>query len=220
MSQAYLSYQHPESGEWAHDVRDPLSEAFETYVRPAFEAVQPLDGENFYILEVGFGRGMNTAVALRELAESGFEGEVQAFGMDPHPECLTPWPEPPQAIKKWAPWWGKPVGTWALQQRHFSGEVQARDACAALAQHPRPWNWIFVDLFSPGKHPGDWQKGLFARLTDQSAPGAVLTTYTCARDIRERLVAHGWAVEVLRRPGCRDTLRARAPKSHLASPNQ
>lgn len=41
-----------------------------------------------------------------------------------------------------------------------------------------------------------------------AAPASVLTTYTCARQVRECLQQSGWEPVVLKRQGWRDTLVA------------
>lgn len=175
------------------------------FVRPAAEARPAAGRERLRILEVGFGRGLNTACALAELARAGFAGEVQALGLEPNPGLLVPWPERPAELP--APWWGRPPGPWRLPDRPWSGEV--RPAAAPEGLPPGfGADWIFLDLFSPGAHPEDWRPGLAPALARAAAPGAVLTTYTCARVVRDRLAEAGWRVERRRRAGRKDHLRA------------
>ncbi len=211
MSDPDLSYQHPRTGEWAHDVRDPLGEARFSFVEPA-AALRPPAGPLHRILEVGFGRGLNTAVALALLAEAGYSGALRCLGLEPFPDRLLPWPPVPAPIAATAPWWGREPGPWACAGRPgWRGEVLAAPAPEAL---PSGWgaDWIFLDLHSPGAHPEDWKPGLVTALTAAAAPGAVLTSYCCARSLRDPLAAAGWRVERLRQKGRRDRLRAQFPK--------
>lgn len=209
---AALSFRHPESGEWAHDVRcGPWREALEVFVKPA-AAVRPAAGAELALLEVGFGRGVNTAAALRHLHRRGFTGAVRALGFEPHPERRAPWPVAPESWRPWVPWWGAPPGAWRCCARgRWRGEVRAERAAAGLARcegGAAGFDWLFLDLFSPGRHPEDWEASLYALLYEKAAPGAVLTTYTSARVVREGLEAAGWRVERLRTRAGRDTLRA------------
>ena len=211
---ATLSYRHPRSGEWAHDVRDPLREAIQVSVEPAWELRPPHTGERFSSLEVGFGRGLNSATLLRKLRLEGVAPSwLQLDGCEANPDLLIPWPPLPEPWQGCAPWWGKASGAWPLEAPVGEARVEAEAAPACLLEGSSMgptarYDWIFLDLFSPSGHPEDWQPGLLEALTAVALPGAVLTSYTCARTIRDSLTALGWKVERLRRPGIRDTLRA------------
>lgn len=211
---ATLSYRHPRSGEWAHDVRDPLREAVQVSVDPAWELRPVCTGERFACLEVGFGRGLNSATLLRKLREEQIDPSwLQVDGCEANPAWLHPWPALPEVWQDCAPWWGQDSGTWPLRSPNGQARICTQAAPACLGKggslgSGSGYDWIFLDLFSPGGHPEDWHPGLLEALTTAALPGAVLTSYTCARQIRDSLAALGWMVERLRRPGIRDTLRA------------
>lgn len=224
------SFQHPRSGEWAHDRRDPLREARCTFVEPIFEVwggplhpseIAAGNTKRLRLLEIGFGRGLNTAMALRLLAEHGYAGPIDAHGCEPNPQFLQPWPQVPSELNGYAPWWGYTAQEFDSQgqadhaQAWEQGEqttirlhlVTAATLLAAL--EPESVDWIFLDLFSPAKHGQDWEPDLWHGLKRVAAPQAVLTSYSCARRVRDGLQSVGWHCEVLRRPNYRDTLRAR-----------
>lgn len=220
-----LSFQHPRSGEWAHDRRDPLREARLSFFEPAWEAAAPQPQQVLRMLEIGFGRGLNTAMALRMLHQLGHRGGAQAWGCEPNPEVVQPWPQVPAELADFAPWWGYTpqdlqrdgdgVGKWlwsnpAEAQQEVPIRLHALTAAELLQSLPQgSIDWFFLDLFSPAKHEEDWQQGLWTGLAKAAAPGAVLTSYTCARRVRDGLEMVGWQCQVLRRPNYRDTLRAR-----------
>lgn len=216
---ASLSFQHPHSGEWAHDVRDPLREASEVSVDPAWEWLPPRSGQAWSWIEVGFGRGLITATALRRLSEAGITpASLTVHGCEAFPERLAPWPELPESLRPWCPWWGGAEGTHILPGTDARLELvhEAAPACfeGGLREPPgNGYDWVFLDLFSPGKHADEWGPGLLESLTARTRPGGVLTTYTCARVVRDELTRLGWTLEILRRPGIRDTLRARLAPS-------
>jgi tRNA U34 5-methylaminomethyl-2-thiouridine-forming methyltransferase MnmC len=203
-------YRHPRTGEWSGDREDPLREARERFVLPAMEWRPPRRGRELKWIEVGFGRGLNSLVALEELTRLGIESapaRVEVLGLEPHPERLEPWPELAPVLAACAPWWGCGAGPWAAQERPWSGEILPEAAPEGL---PGGFgaDWIFLDLHSPSAHPDDWRPGLAAGLTAAAAPGAVLTSYCCARALKDGLRGAGWRVERLRRRGVRDSLRA------------
>jgi tRNA 5-methylaminomethyl-2-thiouridine biosynthesis bifunctional protein len=209
MDPGALSYRHPSSGEWAHDHRDPLGEAQMAFVGPALQANPPRQGLTHRLLEVGFGRGLNTATALRSLVQSDWHGQIEAFGMEPYPESLHPWPELPAQFQGLAPWWGQSTGDWELPEFACTVRVRQQKAEIALAELTEAIDWIFLDLFSPSRHKQAWPDGLYRQLAEVAAAGAALTSYCCARVVRDGLENAGWRVKVLRRPGYRDTLLAR-----------
>ncbi|MCH2112954.1 MAG: MnmC family methyltransferase [Planctomycetes bacterium] len=195
------------SGEWAHDLRDPWTEAKRKFVDPCMEVHPPTKGRTWGVLEVGFGRGINTACALTELQHCNQLESVDCLGLEPHPQVLEPWGARPTG--NW-PWWGDLSVPWQHPQHPgIKGEIKVMGAPEGLPEGPY-FDWLFVDLFSIGAHPGDWKQGLCSGLTACARPGAVLTSYCVARSFRDRLTRAGWSVERLKRQcSGRDSLRAR-----------
>jgi len=217
LSWADWSYQHPRSGEWAHDVRDPLRESHLTSVLPAWEVCPPQAPGVWRWLEIGFGRGMNSAVAWAQLQEAGLLEQglrIDALGCDPFLKQIPPAAVPPQDWKLETPWWGQGAGTFTLPQQSGSLRVLEQSAVELLqerrndADSSRPFDWVFLDLFSPAKHAEDWQAPMFELLSEQVRAGSALTTYCCARWLRDELARWGWKPRVLKRKGLRDTLVA------------
>jgi len=214
-SDPQFSYQHPETGEWAHDVRNPQREAREIFVEPLLKSRPPVAGETLRILEFGFGRGANTATTLELLRDLNLPIKLKCWGFEPFPEILEPWDVPPE----WGiwPWWGKLPPTW----QHISssglqaeGLIQAKTiqvAVTELIQANIKFDWIFCDLFSPARHAVDWGGDLAISLAMLSEKGSVLSTYCVARKWREELTAAGFKVERRRQKGGRDSLLASMP---------
>lgn len=197
-----LRFQHSESGEWSHAEASPLEEAEKAFVFPAAEVLPHPRS----ILEVGFGRGVNSAVALRYLGREKPSLACTFGGIEPFPELLHPWPPLLPDWSEYFPWWGKLESSW--HSKAHRGAISTAPFPGHCPPVPGGWDWIFVDLFSPGAHPQDWGDSWASVLAAHASPHAVLTTYCCARSVRERLQQAGWGVEILRSKGYRDTLRA------------
>jgi tRNA U34 5-methylaminomethyl-2-thiouridine-forming methyltransferase MnmC len=217
-----LSFQHPESGEWAHSrLFDLFEESWRSYLEPAWPSLWeqslawPQD-RPLRITEIGFGRGFNLAVAMRMWQHSRSKASVQqermlqasAFEVDA--SALEPWPPCPEEWQDWMPWWGQswPDSGSSWQWPHL-GELNLRLGTAESQPWPEPKQDLLVlDLFSPTAHPESWSDELMACLASHSRPGTLLTTYSCARLVREKLRAHGFQTQRIRRRGWRDTLLA------------
>ena len=103
------------------------------------------------------------------------------------PQRLEPWPSCPKVYEGCAPWWGGGADVFPLGW--VDGRVllvhEAAPACFEQSLR-RPlgaesYDWIFLDLFSPGRHEDEWHPGLLEALTARAHPGSVLTSFTCAR---------------------------------------
>jgi tRNA U34 5-methylaminomethyl-2-thiouridine-forming methyltransferase MnmC len=220
-ARAGYSYRHAASGEWAHPRRPgPLEDGFRRYADPAWEVLEPRvraapDGplgadRPWTVLTIGFGRGFESVAFLRRWREAPVPARLRLLGLEPWPEALRPWPPRwPEFEPDEAPWWGGPMGRWSTAGERIRVEVLAQDAAAWLAAAPHASvDAVLLDLFSPRNAPDDWQPGLWPGLAHAAAPSCCLTTYCCARSLRSGLESAGAAVEILRKPGQRDGLRA------------
>ena len=215
-SRAATSYRHPETGEWAHFLlAGPAEDSWKTYLEPAWEFLNNFSAETLRVVEIGFGRGFQSATLLQRWSALGKRPSVEIHAFEPHPEILEPWPEVPSDLKEWMPWWGMDYRLQHLWEGALAGGTAwSLHLHPVEAQDPHPWTTIgpvhlfLVDLFSPGRHPQQWRQPLVPLMATHAAPASVLTTYTCARQVRECLNQSGWKPVVLKREGWRDTLVA------------
>ena len=54
---------------------------------------------------------------------------------------------------------------------------------------------VFFDPFSPKRMPELWTPEVFALAYEHMVPGGVLTTYSCARQVREAMRRSGFTVK-------------------------
>lgn len=69
------------------------------------------------------------------------------------------------------------------------------DARKTINQLDGSFDAVFFDPFSPQKAPDMWTQGVFASLFSIMKPGAKLTTYSCARIVRDNLRSAGFIVQ-------------------------
>jgi len=222
---AAYSYRHPASGEWAHPRHcGPLEDAHRNYADPAWESIGPRVrahpagppglGRPWQGLIIGFGRGFEAVALLRRLAAEAPQARLQLTGLEPGPELLQPWPPLWRELEAGeAPWWGHAAGQWHCSPPGAVLRVERSRAQDWLPRQPEgSLDLILLDLFSPAQAAADWEPPLYPHLQRAAAPGAVLSTYSCARRVRDGLSSAGWQVEILAHAGFRDSLRAtRAP---------
>jgi len=214
------SFRHARSGEWAHPLHsDPIADARASYVDPAWEALAarvratpagPAPSRPWRAVVIGFGRGFECIALEQRLAAEAPASCWEVVGLEPFPEALMPWPPRWSGLAEGeAPWWGQASGGWSLRksQRTLQIKTQRMEEWS-LRTEAKAWDCFLLDLFSPAKHPEDWEPRWAEGLARVAAPGAVLAGYSCARSVREALTSAGWEVEVLRRKGLRDSLVA------------
>ncbi|MGB0952177.1 MAG: MnmC family methyltransferase [Planctomycetota bacterium] len=209
-----MSYRHPETGEWAHNLSvTPSEDSWKTYLEPAWGDLGRFPHVPLKVVEVGFGRGYNCGTLMREVARTWPQRSLEITAFEPYPERLQPWATCPTDLEDWMPWWdGLPseeTAAWRGQTHPWQMELHLREAQdAPVWADLEDVDLFLLDLFSPNRHPDGWRDPLFEHIAAVRSSRAVLTTFTCARSIRERLTATGWQVQKLRRPGWRDTLVA------------
>ncbi|MDP6963785.1 MAG: MnmC family methyltransferase [Planctomycetota bacterium] len=200
------SYRHPDSGEWAHNLAaNIVDDVCNTYIDPIWDSLVNMGESHLRVLEVGFGRGFNCAELIKRVAQQP-QMKMSLVGLEPYPELLEPWPEP--HLEWQMPWWSRAKGKYASAEEGWQLDIRHTTAQDESSYAGGLYNAFIVDLFSINKHPGHWQPPFIELMSAAAAPGAVLSSYACARIFRQQLSEHGWRPEVVRRPGWRDTLVA------------
>lgn len=159
--------------------------------------------DGFTIGELGFGTGLNFAVALAAWRRAGAPGHLQfvsfeAFPLDPEDAAA--------ALRVFA----DAGAALPLVETVLSGApvAQAADVTLSLIEgdaratlptwQGRADAW-FLDGFAPARNPEMWDPALLRAVADHTAPGGTFATYTAAGDVRRALEAAGFAVD--RQPG-------------------
>ena len=71
------------------------------------------------------------------------------------------------------------------------------------------YNLIYFDAFGPDKQPDMWSRAVFRKISEITATGGLLTTYSAKGEIKRILKENGFVVELLPGPpGKRQMIRA------------
>lgn len=195
----------PELNEHYHSVKGARTESQHIFIDmglKASEAVEP------YILEVGFGTGLNALLTL-ETAEAA-QRKVHYTGIELYPlswEMTEPLGYSNNPLFKTLhiiPWEEDTIITPCFTLR----KVQANFTTFTTN---RLFDIIYFDAFAPEKQPEMWSQELFDRLHVIMSEKGILTTYCAKGVVRRMLQTAGFTVERLPGPpgGKREILRAR-----------
>ncbi len=210
---------------------DGVAEAERAFVAPARLAERCADATTFTVGELGFGVGLNFAVAAeRALGTSGARLHYIAFeaapvaaadlrsaacqsGIGVHRELAAALPP------RISGWHRRRFAAGRVQLSLFFGDVSAGLAdldgrCAGVDA------W-FLDGFAPRVNPAMWSDAACVALAGLSRPGATVTTYSAAGVVKRALRGAGFAVERIdQRPHKRHTLLGRFPGRWTPAPTR
>lgn len=162
------------------------------------------DGQDFMIVELGFGTGLNFLETLRQWNEN-FNSSArldfisfELFPLDAETmrKAHSQWPELDNFSAELTDQWVQDAD---MQQIEFSQNttlsVFANDAAARLPRLEQSADAFFLDGFSPAKNPELWSSQLLQSVFDHTKPGGSFATYSAAGWVRRNLEAAGFKTE-------------------------
>jgi tRNA U34 5-methylaminomethyl-2-thiouridine-forming methyltransferase MnmC len=179
-------------GDIYHSTLGAAAEALVKYVKPA-ALEKRIQQPCIRILDVCFGLGYNTAAALDHLHELGYQGQIEVVCLENDIAILK------EIGRIDAPFNSYPlIKRLATQNEAIEGSVRltllVADARQSVKECGQDFDAVFFDPFSPKKQPDLWQTSFFADIRKMMKKGAILTTYSCARMVRDNLKAAGFLV--------------------------
>lgn len=156
--------------------------------------------DGFHIAELGFGTGLNFAVAHAAWRASGVPGVLRFTSFEAYPMARD---EMARALSAFgigvdlAAMWDGTGGRYDFGDAVL--DVITGDARTALPQWQGRADAWFLDGFAPAKNPELWEATLMSAVGAHTAPGGSFATYTAAGFVRRGLAEAGF--EVRRVPG-------------------
>ena len=191
-----LTYFNAAVGETYHSITGAFDEAFWKFIVPT--GINGLASHPFVVFDICFGMGYNTTAVLHSFLENMSEHglmELYAFEQDRWileqiarlkvPEYISESYSATRAFARAA------LAGRCLKSEHFRLNLLIGDVRQTLPQLRLKADLIMLDPFSPKRAPELWEPRFIAEVRRHMAPGAVLTTFSCARSVRETLRAHG-----------------------------
>lgn len=205
----------PELDEHYHSTNGAIQEAQHVYLGAGLESVLATATGMVWVLEVGFGTGLNALLTLQRSLGSSYPILYDTIEKYPLPPAVID----SLAVERYvlnpelldyhqqlhAAGWGTPVAlTPQFALYKIAGTLQA----TPLSEET--YHVIYFDAFAPEKQPEMWTDEVFKQLYDATAPGGVLVSYCAKGSFRRSLKAAGWLVEKIPGPaGKREMTRAR-----------
>ena len=193
--------------EWGvcyHSIHGALTESLHVFVAHGLERWKE-DHESsptaapLRVLEIGFGTGLNAALAWQWAEEQNVR--LEYVGVEPFPlqeEEVNAWGASalPQDLQdRMATLHAK--GFQGIQKEAFAARV-----VESTWQDYVPdgvFDVCFFDAFAPAQQPELWSVAVFEKVLAAMRTGGLLTTYCAKGQVRRNLEAAGWKVE--RHPG-------------------
>lgn len=199
-----------------HSVHGAVQESMHVFIKAGLEYMLEVKSE-IWILEVGMGTGLNAWLTLNQILHTHTKVHYVAIEPFPVASSLIAQLNYTQLLHS------TEYRSRLFHQLHqvewekfinLTPEFQLRKIHHTVEDFKPQWifDLIYFDAFAPSKQPDIWQKPVFKKLYDITAPGGILLTYCAKGQVKRDLKETGWQVEALPGPpGKREMTRATKP---------
>ncbi|PIN81944.1 hypothetical protein COV11_00515 [Candidatus Woesearchaeota archaeon CG10_big_fil_rev_8_21_14_0_10_30_7] len=175
-----------------HSTSGAITEAFEKFVNPALKYVNK---KELKILDFCFGLGYNTAALLEKLSENTNFSEVQVLiiGLENDKSIFSKLQNLNPKLKYYD-YVKKLNKKLSIKNNFFEIKIMLGNAAEIIKDLKDKFDIVFFDPFSPKKCPELWIEEVFKNVYKKMNIGGVLTTYSCARTVRENMKLAGFKI--------------------------
>lgn len=182
-----VSYFNEEFQEHYHSITGAKEEALEKHAKIAlnFFKNDGMPEKKISILDFCFGLGYNSFIFIEELRKIDKDIEIEVIGIENDLEIISE---------------GKKLFKELLDKYVYSDDkvnlrVEIGDAKEEIKKLDMKFDVCFFDPFSPTKCPDLWSEDVFKDVFKLMDKNSILTTYSCARKVRENLKKAGFIVK-------------------------
>ncbi len=174
--------------EYYHSTKGAVEESFEKFVKPCKIAELAKTGK-IRILDVCFGVGYNSAAAIDAALESNPNCKIEIIGLENDQNILDEIKNLNPAFKYYN------IIKGDKSDPKIKLKILLGDARETIKQVKDKVDAVFFDPFSPKVCPELWTAKFFKDIKNIMNPCAILTTYSCARIVRDNMKANGFIVK-------------------------
>lgn len=169
-------------------------ESVKKFVVPAQVAERAKSGK-IAVLDICFGLGYNTAAALDAALAANPRCDITVVGVEIDPETLAKIPEIDAKFRSYSLIKQMIANNLFYSKDNIHIKLFLEDAQTIVAGLKERFDVIFLDPFSPKKCPELWTERFFRDIFARANSSAILTTYSCARSVRDNLKKAGFIVK-------------------------
>ncbi len=193
------SFFNDEINESYHSLSGAVEESIEKFARPAKTIEKAMHGR-IAILDICFGLGYNSAAAIELALGANKDAAIEILGIELDRKIIRKALSVKNSfrhygiIRKLAESINDKETEFSIKKGNISIKLVIGDAVNKLKGLKCCFDIVFLDAFSPKKQPELWQLGFIRDISRVMKKSAVLTTYSCAKPVRERLRKAGFEV--------------------------
>ena len=200
----------PKSNQHFHSLHGALQESLHVFIEMGLNTLPAKS--KYYVFEMGFGSGLNAALALDWSLKQ--KKILHYTGIEKFPLDKEEW-LPLEIKHPEYPWKWLHQNNWNISSPfgHWADVLKIQMDFSEISLPHNQYDCIFYDAFAPEAQPELWTVEVFQKLYSCLVDGGIWVTYCAKGQVRRNLLAAGFLVERCPGPpGKREMLRAVKPK--------
>ena len=192
-----ITFYNNEYDETYHSISGALEETFKKFITPCKINELAKKGK-IRILDICFGLGYNTIAAIDTALKTNkkIEIEIISLEMELNLDLLK------QLKPKLNYYWiinkleYDPINNqYIYEDKNIHLLIKIGNATKTLIKLLGKFDAVFLDPFSPKKNPEMWTADFFNAIASKMHKNAILSTYSCARIVRDNLKKAGFIIK-------------------------
>lgn len=199
----------PGLNEHYHSMHGALQESMHVFIKEGFQQCKK---DIIYLLEVGFGTGLNAVLTFIEAEKQ--KKKVFYFGVDQYPlewELVSKLNYPDLLPVSYREMYKElHQSRWEVTNMLSPWFTYQKIKAGMEKYSPAPGiDLVYFDAFAPDKQPEMWTRDIFFRIFESLNRGGILTTYSAKGSVKRLLKDTGYKVDLIEGPpGKRHIIRA------------
>lgn len=179
-----------------HTTAGAVKEAIIKFAEPCKlkELAEDPSCKEIVILDICFGLGYNTAAAIDLIRHHNRSCAIVVIGLENDERILEEIQGLEPGFEHYAIIKEAAVAKW-YDKNNVHVRLMMGDAQETIKQVPAMADAAFLDPFSPKRCPELWTKEFLQDVRDHMKSGAIMTTYSCATEVRQNMRDVGFIVK-------------------------